>query len=238
MEDQELALDGILGAITEIRQKQLQTTEQILKELNVISNRPIHSAEDSKALADIFQSICSEIEGMNKQIRKIGELVNLAHMDSEGDIISELTEIKGLLIQKVEAQPILKTRFDKFRHWLKSYSGIDLSPACLFIFLETALIAILMAVNSNILSEKMTYRDNDLKYRYILMKGKATGEKLEHLEQIFYRQDNRRIVKQIRDSVCDFEYRCQKQAKAIERSRLLQEQAEQLKQEAERIKTR
>ena len=238
MEDQELALDGNLGAITEIRQKQLQATEQILKELNVISNRPIHSAEDSKALADIFQSICSEIEGMNKQIRKIGELVNLAHSDSEGDIISELTKIKGLLIQKVEAQPILKTRFDKFRYWLKSYTGIDLSPSCLFICLETALIVILMVVNSHILTEKRTYRDNDLKYRYILMQGEATGENLEYLQSIFYRQDNRDMIRQIRDSVCDFEYRCQKQAEAIERSRLLQEQAEQLKQEAERIKTR
>lgn len=236
MENQDLALDGILGALTEIRQKQLQDTERILKELNAVSNKPIHSPEDSKALTDIFQRICSEIEGMNKQIRKVGELVNLAHSDSEGNIVSKLTEIKGLLIQKEKVAPILKTRFDKFRYWLKSYAGIDLSPSCLFICLETALIGILIAVNSNILTEKRTYRDNDLKYRYILMQGEATGKQLEHLQNIFYRQDNRKTIKQIRDSVCDFEYRCQKQAEAIERSRLLQEQADKLKQEAERLK--
>ena len=236
MEDQEIALDGILGAITEIRKRQLQDTEQILKELNAIVSKPAFSPEGLKAVFNgAFQRIYTEVQKTNEEMQEVREAVIIACKNSDSNII---TEIKKLLIKKGDAEFIPKTRFDKFRYWLKSYAGIDLSPSCLFICLATAFIALLIAVNSNILAEKRTYRDNDLKYRYILMQGEATGKQLEYLQNIFYRQDNRDMIRQIRDSVFDFEYRCQKRAEAMERSRLLQEQAQQLKQEAERIKTR
>lgn len=236
MEDQEIALEGILGAITEIRKKQLQDTEQILKELNAIVNKPAFSPEELKAVfSSAFQRIYIEVQKTNEEIQEVRESVNIACKSSDDNII---TEIKKLLIKKGEADFVPKTRFDKFRYWLKSYAGIDLSPACLFICLETALIALLIVVNSYVVMEKRTYKNNDLKYRYILIQGEATGKQLEYLQSIFYRQDNGDIIRQIRDSVCDFEYRCEKRAEAIERSRLLQEQAEQLKQEAEQIRIR
>ena len=43
------------------------------------------------------------------------------------------------------------------------------------------------------------------------------------------------FIQILTDSVIDFEYRSKKQAEALERARLLNEQAEQLKKEADKL---
>ena len=75
-------------------------------------------------------------------------------------------------------------------------------------------------------------QDNDMKYRYLLMQGQADGNTLERLENMFKWQRDERIIRILTDSVLDFEERCRKQAEALERARLLNEQAERLKKEA------
>ena len=44
-----------------------------------------------------------------------------------------------------------------------------------------------------------------------------------------------RFIRSLTDSVLDFEERCRRQAEALERAKLLNEQAEQLKKEADRL---
>jgi hypothetical protein len=43
------------------------------------------------------------------------------------------------------------------------------------------------------------------------------------------------FIQSLTDSVIDFEYRSKKQAEALERARLLNEQAEQLRKEADKL---
>ena len=64
------------------------------------------------------------------------------------------------------------------------------------------------------------------------MKGKADGETFDLLETKFKWQRDNAFIRSLTDSVMDFEYRIQKQAEALERARLLNEQAEQLKKES------
>ena len=78
-------------------------------------------------------------------------------------------------------------------------------------------------------------QDNDIKYRYILMKGKADSSSLDLLETKFSRERNNTFVRNLTDSVKCFEYRSRKQAEALERARLLNEQAEQLKEQADKL---
>ena len=49
---------------------------------------------------------------------------------------------------------------------------------------------------------------------------------------MFKWQRDERFIRSLTDSVLDFEERCRKQAEALERARLLNEQAERLKKEA------
>ena len=58
---------------------------------------------------------------------------------------------------------------------------------------------------------------------------------LERLENKFKWQRDEHFIRNLRDSVLDFEERCRRQAEALERARLLNEQAEQLKKEADRL---
>ena len=79
-------------------------------------------------------------------------------------------------------------------------------------------------------------QDNDIKYRYLLMKGKADGSSLDLLEMNFSRKRDNAFIQSITDMVIDFEYRSRKQAEALERARLLDEQAKQLKKEADKLR--
>jgi hypothetical protein len=78
-------------------------------------------------------------------------------------------------------------------------------------------------------------QDNDIKYRYLLMKGKADGNSLDLLEINFSRKRDNSFIRHLTDTVTDFEYRSRKQAEALERARLLDEQAKQLKKEADKL---
>ena len=73
------------------------------------------------------------------------------------------------------------------------------------------------------------------KYRYILMKGKTDGSSLDLLETRFSRERDNAFIRSLTDSVQNFEYRSRKQAEALERARLLNEQAEQLREEADKL---
>ena len=86
------------------------------------------------------------------------------------------------------------------------------------------------------LAERMQQlQDNDMKYRYLLMQGQADGETFDMLENKFKWQRDNGFIRSLTDSVIDFEHRSQKQAEALERARLLNEQAEQLKKEADKL---
>lgn len=68
------------------------------------------------------------------------------------------------------------------------------------------------------------------------MKGKADGSSLDLLEMNFSWKRDNAFIQSITDMVIDFEYRSRKQAEALERARLLDEQAKQLKKEADKLR--
>jgi hypothetical protein len=50
-------------------------------------------------------------------------------------------------------------------------------------------------------------QDNDMKYRYLLMKWKADGKSLDLLEMNFNRKRDNVFIQSVTDTVIDFEYR-------------------------------
>lgn len=78
--------------------------------------------------------------------------------------------------------------------------------------------------------------DNDLKYRYIKMKGGATTERISQLENLFeINRDNTKIRKMLKD-VADYEQAVKKRATLEEQARLRQLESERLTYEAEKLK--
>lgn len=79
-----------------------------------------------------------------------------------------------------------------------------------------------------------TYKDNDLKYRYVKMQGAATPNDIGLLENIFdYKRDSVRVI---RKQVDQYEKAVLEEAKRLEQARLKEQEAERLRREAENLK--
>lgn len=75
------------------------------------------------------------------------------------------------------------------------------------------------------------FKDNDLKYRYVLMKGEMSADKIGWLEDSF--SNNRDSIKA---KVMEYEDAVQKQAQAIKRKNLNDEEMKNLNQKIDKLK--
>lgn len=78
--------------------------------------------------------------------------------------------------------------------------------------------------------------DNDLKYRYIKMKGEATPEHISELENLFEVNRDNAKIRQMLKNVEDYERTVKAKAALDEQNRLRQQEAQKLNNEAEIIK--
>lgn len=78
--------------------------------------------------------------------------------------------------------------------------------------------------------------DNDLKYRYMKMKGETSPELMAELEDIFTINRNVERIKQMRSDVEEYEQTILRQAALAEQARLKAQEAEQLNAKANQIR--
>lgn len=91
-----------------------------------------------------------------------------------------------------------------------------------------------------IISEKPNQReeDNDLKYRYIKMKGDASAEQIATLEDIFELNRDNQKIEQMREDVKTYEEAVRKQAALAEQARLKEQAAKEQESKANSIKAK
>ncbi|MEG1670352.1 MAG: hypothetical protein RR302_04970 [Victivallaceae bacterium] len=80
--------------------------------------------------------------------------------------------------------------------------------------------------------------DNDLKYRYIKMKGEATPNRISELENLFEINRDNAKIRQLRQDVEDYERAVREKAALDEQARLRQLQADKLNQQVNSIKNK
>lgn len=234
-----LILEGLLSMVTELKERQEKqvtpaSREETINRLDVIEQRISEMQGKSGITENMVQEILNQIGSIGK-----GQSENPKQ---------DLEDIKGLIVashryfkEKVkilfpaDTQQLEKTEssswYDKFLNWTTLY----LKPK-FFLFLAGILICLVSLVLNIRFAERMQQlQDNDIKYRYLLMKGKADGSSLDLLEMNFSRKRDNAFIQSVTDTVIDFEYRSRKQAEALERARLLDEQAKQLKKEADKL---
>ena len=232
-----LILEGLLSMVTELKEKQeaqatpasreetlerLGAIEQALSELHSNSAVP---EEKLRVIQSQLDDIRSRMQGQQKNIEDTKK-ITLETYRCFKVMIDTLGSCKT---DKEEATPLpfYQRIYNKVTSWIR--------PG-LFVF-SAVLVVCSVSIFLNVrLSERMQQlQDNDMKYRYILMKGEADGDCLDLLETNFSRERDNVFIQNLTDSVTDFEYRSRKQAEALERARLLNEQAERLKKEANRL---
>ena len=230
--EENLILEGLLSMVTELKEKQeAQVTpasrEETLERLNTIEQAlsELYSNPAVPEKRSQLDEIRNRMQGQQKHIEDTKKIVLETYrcfkvmIDALGSCKTDKEEATPL--------PLYQRIYNKVASWI-----------CPGLFLFSAVLVICsVSIFLNVrLAERMQQlQDNDMKYRYLLMQGQADGETFDMLENKFKWQRDNGFIRSLTDSVIDFEYRIQKQAEALERARLLNEQAEQLKKEADKL---
>ena len=230
--EENLILEGLLSMVTELKEKQeTQVTpasrEETLERLNAIEQAlsELHSNPAVPEKRSQLDEIRNRMQGQQKHIEDTKKIVLETYrcfkvmIDALGSCKTDKEEAAPL--------PLYQRIYNKVASWIRP--GLFLFSAVLVIC------SVSIFLNVRLAERMQQLQDNDMKYRYLLMQGQADGETFDMLENKFKWQRDNGFIRSLTDSVIDFEYRIQKQAEALERARLLNEQAEQLKKEADKL---
>ena len=230
--EKNLILEGLLSMVTELKEKQeAQVTpasrEETLERLNAIEQAlsELHSNPAVPEKRSQLDEIRNRMQGQQKHIEDTKKIVLETYrcfkimIDALGSCKTDKEEATPL--------PLYQRIYNKVASWIRP--GLFLFSAVLILCSAS------IFLNVRLVERMQQLQDNDMKYRYLLMQGQADGETFDMLENKFKWQRDNGFIRSLTDSVIDFEYRIQKQAEALERARLLNEQAEQLKKEADKL---
>ena len=190
--------------------------------------------EQTKVLNSSFSAI-------SESVRDVKAIVNKSQ--SSGEVLNSLAELKQIQEQKSDEVKSLvqklKTTIEDGVHNFKHHRiGFETPFVFWTIVIETMLI--LGLFTWIIISEKPNQNriDNDLKYRYIKMKGDASAEQIAILEDIFELNRNNEAIDQMREDVETYEEAVRKQAALAEQARLKEQAAKEQESKAKSIKAK
>ena len=184
-----------------------------IKELIESSNKHREQAEND--LQKVVAIMSGDVEMIHRRVKDVRAVIG--NSQSTGKIQESVEETKTLVLR-------LKETIEEGVHNFKHHRiGFETPFDCWTIVIETALI--LGLFTWIIISEK-PYQDridNDLKYRYIKMKGDASAEQIATLEDIFELNRDNQKIEQMREDVETYEEAVRKQAALAEQAAKEQE---------------
>ena len=255
--DNESFMEGIYGCLERI--------EAAVIELQKTKPSDSNSVVDNEANETLVQDLKAIINENNKQgleyteakIKKFASAV-VEHLNILNDnfkatksamvntristeVLNSLNEIKTSQEQKTDEVKTLiqklKTTIEECVHNFKHHRiGFETPFVIWTIVIETVLI--LGLFTWIIISEKPNQDriDNDLKYRYIKMKGDASAGQIATLEDIFELNRNTEAIEQMREDVETYEEAVRKQVARAEQARLKEQVAKERESKAKSIK--
>ncbi len=239
--DNESCMEGIYGCLERI--------ETGIIELKKIQPSVSNSVTDNDANETLVQEIKTAVDNCNKEhleetnakltkfikaifndyariFNQMDALIKKEHPDFEG--------VKQLLAEATEKMDEIKVEhnINENRH-----SFMLLTKWDWFITLSICfIIGSLGAAYYNASLPNQREEDNDLKYRYIKMKGDASAEQIAILEDIFELNRNDGAINQMRKDVETYEEAVRKQAALAEQARLKEQAAKEQESKAKSIK--
>lgn len=137
-------------------------------------------------------------------------------------------------IEAIEIPAELPPRITQHRVVFSSESPFILSLV-LFLFISCMILssALYFATRPN--HDRI---DNDLKYRYIKMKGEATPERIAELEELFELNRDNGKIRQMRKDVEEYEQTIRQKIVLEEQAKLKEREANRLNENASRLKNK
>jgi len=196
-----------------------QQLREILARIGEIADRRKFTAEQIGAL----QNICSE--------------ANKALINSQEPKHQELKSFLEVIGQQIDE---LKTerRDSTVKHQHTYTIDFQNSKAATTILLMGIAIFFSAILHIHQLDKINTYKDNDLKYRYIKMQGGITAEGVAKLQDFFGCDRSKKAINNMRKDVEQYEQAVTEQAEKQEQARLNSDRAEELHQKAETLKNK
>ena len=220
-----------------------EANETLVEEIKALVTNAtgLNCRHTDRKLEEQTKVLNSNFSAISESVRDIKSIVNKSQ--SLSDVLNSLTEIKTIQEQKSDEVKtlvqILKRTIEDGVHNFKHHRiGFETPFVIWTIVIETVLI--LGLFTWIIISEKPNQDriDNDLKYRYIKMKGDASAEQIATLEDIFELNRDNQKIEQMREDVETYEEAVRKQAALAEQARLKEQAAKEQENKAKSIKNK
>ena len=202
--------------------------------------------EDLKKLtSEQFSSLSKLVESLAnvKSDQSVLPIIPQANLSELENHVTETNELIKEGFQKQqeqlhEFQQKLEKQKDKPLPVQKHLHSIELKSSKVVITLVSLGVALLCSMSCNIyqFSANSRLSNNDIKFRYIKAFGEITPKNLLKLETIFEYKPDKQKQHSLRRMVEEHEQCVEQRARDLEQARLKEAQAEQLRQEADKIK--
>ena len=165
----------------------------------------------------MFEEINQKLDRTNQQIEKI------AQKQPEKTNENEISELKSVMQSFYENQ---SCKLDNIGTLIqKERRKIEFTPTSTFgmaFFFSLMLIILALSLwTYSLKNQNATLSDNDLKFRYIQMKGHASDNDFAKLDTLFYFDRNSKKIKELRKQVEAFEKNVKQRARILEQEEIL-----------------
>ena len=257
--DNESFMEGIYGCL-----ERIETGITELQKAKPSEGNPAANDEDRIVLVHEVKELVSNATGLNcrhtdrkldeqtkilnsnisavcESVRDVKTIIN--RTQSSSDVLNSLAEIKA---KQQEQYDKVKVMFRDTNENIESgianakHHRISVDePHTLITFVVMAAIIVVLAV-ALYMAKRPDYDriDNDLKDRYIKMKGDASAEQIATLEDIFELNRDDQKIEQMREDVATYEEAVRKQATLAEQARLKEQAAKEQENKAKSIKAK
>lgn len=160
---------------------------------------------------------------------------NIISTSDLANIANQVSQSEELIIQKLEKIEQTQTAPKKMHHRI----SIDITSSWVFITIIVVGLMLLISLFFHFRQRETisNLSDNDLKFRYVKAFNKADSVSIYKLEDIFEYNRDSKVIKEIRQSVEEYEQDIIDRAKRMEQAKLKEEEAKRLQNEASKLKT-
>ena len=257
--DNESFMEGIYGCLERIEAGiiELQKTkpsdsnsvvddeanETIVEEIKalVANATGLNCRHTDRKLEEQTKVLNSNFSAISESVRDVKAIVNKTQ--SSGEVLNSLAEIKAKQQEQYDKVKVMfRDTNENIESGIANAKHLRISidePHVLitFVIMSAAIAVLSVALH---LAKRPNYDriDNDLKYRYIKMKGDASAEQIATLEDIFELNRNNEAIDQMREDVETYEEAVRKQAALAEQARLKEQAAKEQESKAKSIKAK
>ena len=207
--------------------------EDLKQKIDELGKRAIpinqaNSTSDSEELISLIEDLQIRINQQQftpEQIKNLGQISAYSVNKVNENLNKVFTEIKAVIIPIDEKFNLLKSPQNMVIQNDHNFR-VDFQNSKAAITMISMALIILLSSGGNIwqLNRNIQLKDNDLKYRYIKSTNGINPENLYKLEDIFQYNRDKKLIKEIRGNVQEYERKLIEIANEIERNRIKNEQ--------------